>query len=310
MPTHTIPASYHDRILEVARHLSGDIDTYNETIRAIPAAEPTRLRAILSTVLPTQVVVTGTLERRLLLAQHVKDDQWTVADLAGQVHRTRAWPLWARTAIEFDDESTWISMARISPAGVHRLTRPNVLLAALYHPEHFPLPGFPLAIGDLARAVRSTLTGQVQLMDMQLGITLDAITATVRVQRPDILGVSAIDQVVQPEVDRVWHLDRARMWRQLCARGLRRCLFGAESGVNSILTRFNKETTSSQNALAIRTLSALGVPTRFTYITFDHLMPHDPGGTARHLRLPGPAGPAAAPAAAPQRRRDRRRCPR
>src|SRR5262249_23714818 len=27
-----------------------------------------------------------------------------------------------------------------------------------------------------------------------------------------------------------------------------------------------------QNALAIRTLSALGVPTRFTYITFDHLM--------------------------------------
>src|SRR5262249_24549125 len=33
-----------------------------------------------------------------------------------------------------------------------------------------------------------------------------------------------------------------------------------------------KETTAEQNALAIRTLSALGVPTRFTYITFDHLM--------------------------------------
>ena len=49
-------------------------------------------------------------------------------------------------------------------------------------------------------------------------------------------------------------------------------LFGVESGVDSILERFNKETTGYQNALAIRTLSALGVPTRFTYITFDQLM--------------------------------------
>lgn len=49
-------------------------------------------------------------------------------------------------------------------------------------------------------------------------------------------------------------------------------LFGVESGVDSVLERFNKETTAYQNALAIRTLSALSVPTRFTYITFDHLM--------------------------------------
>lgn len=52
-------------------------------------------------------------------------------------------------------------------------------------------------------------------------------------------------------------------------------LFGVESGVDSILDRFNKETTADQNALAIRTLSALGVPTRFTYITFDPLMTLD-----------------------------------
>lgn len=67
MPTHAIPASYHDRILDVARRLGGDIGTCNETIRAIPAAEPTRIRAALRTVLPAQVVVTATLERRLLL---------------------------------------------------------------------------------------------------------------------------------------------------------------------------------------------------------------------------------------------------
>jgi hypothetical protein len=48
-----------------------------------------------------------------------------------------------------------------------------------------------------------------------------------------------------------------------------------ESGVDSILARFSKETTGDQNAIAIRTLSALGVPTRFTYISFDQLMTFD-----------------------------------
>jgi len=81
-----------------------------------------------------------------------------------------------------------------------------------------------------------------------------------------------VDQVVDPAQDRAWHIERARMWRQLVAHGLRRMLFGVESGVTSILDRFNKETTAEQNTLAIRTLSALGVPTRFTYITFDQLM--------------------------------------
>jgi hypothetical protein len=66
-----------------------------------------------------------------------------------------------------------------------------VLLATLYHPEYFPLPRFPLAISDLARAARCTLTGQTELMDMQLGVTLDEITTTMATNRPDILGVSA-----------------------------------------------------------------------------------------------------------------------
>lgn len=487
MLTHTIPTRYQDRIIEVVRHVGGDIDTCRDTISAIQAAEPTRLQAALDTVTPAQVVVTGTLDRRLLLAQHPEHDRWTVADLAGQPHHTRNWPPWTRTALEITDTSNWISTAVLSPDGVRRLTRPRVLLTALYHPEYFPLPRFPLAISDLARAARSTLTGQVHLLDMQLGATLDDILAALAADRPEILGVSAtfgqhdllislldtvaglprkplvlaggsltarneklllerypwlliargageptvadvlahwhgdldlnqvrgigytgaprgastlaigryrktatvtnraqtdifpeldllaatfkhrgvaqlessrgctnfcsfcprghkgtwsgtdpdglgwivramgevfdrypevsrtlylvdeefigrgpdavpralavadvlhsegfrwetscrIDQVVQPEADRTWHLDRAHMWRQLCERGLRRCLFGVESGVTSILARFNKETTSEQNALAIRTLSALGVPTRFTYITFDHLMTAD-----------------------------------
>ncbi|MEI5098504.1 radical SAM protein [Streptomyces sp. PmtG] len=81
-----------------------------------------------------------------------------------------------------------------------------------------------------------------------------------------------IDQVTHPDRDTAWHTERASMWRSLVDKGLRRCLFGVESGVDTILQRFNKETGGEQNARAIRTLSALGVPTRYTYITFDHLM--------------------------------------
>lgn len=87
-----------------------------------------------------------------------------------------------------------------------------------------------------------------------------------------------VDQIVRSDRDRNWHIERGQLWRGLVGRRLRRCLFGVESGVTSILQRFNKETTADQNALAIRTLTALGVPPRFTYITFDQLM------TASELR--------------------------
>jgi hypothetical protein len=80
-----------------------------------------------------------------------------------------------------------------------------------------------------------------------------------------------VDQIVDPDQDRGWHVERAEMWRELVARGLRQMLFGVESGVDSILHRFAKDTTGEQNLLAVRTLSALGVPTRFTYITLDEL---------------------------------------
>src|ERR1044071_10183264 len=64
-----------------------------------------------------------------------------------------------------------------------------------------------------------------------------------------------VDQVVRLDESREWHVERARMWRALVASGLRRMLFGIESGVTSVLQRFNKETTAEQNAYAIRLLS-------------------------------------------------------
>lgn len=184
-------ATVHDRIVEVVRRLGGDTNVCRSTIEAIPASEPNRLADALAAIVPARAILTSTLERRLLFTEHHGAVGWTVADLAGQPHRTRAWPPWAATAIGLDDPSSWISTANISMAGIYRLTQPSVLLVALYHPEVFPLPRFPLGISDLARAVRSTLTGQVRLMDMQLGVTLDDIVATVLDDRLDILGVSA-----------------------------------------------------------------------------------------------------------------------
>ncbi|TLP64191.1 radical SAM protein [Microbispora fusca] len=443
------------------------------------------MNGVLARHLPTRAVVTGTLERRLLVVENALRPNWTLADLSGRVHASRSWPAWTAGHIELVSPSSWLSNAELTASAFGRLVRPRVLLVALYHPEYFPLPRFPLAISDIARAARATLMGHVELMDMQLGTSLVDILNRVDELQPDIVGVSAtfgqhdlmlallealngwptpplmlaggsltvrnerlllerypelliargageptiqdvlaywhgdlrleqvrgigyqgsiqrgpgtvaigrarrtptvanrqqtdiwpeldllertfahggvaqletsrgctsscsfcprghkghwagaapeglewllseisavfdrhphvsrtlylvdeefigrgagagdralsiartlrrhnfawetscrVDQVVWPGKDRAWHLERARLWRSLVDGGLRRCLFGVESGVTSVLERFHKETTGEQNALTIRTLSALGVPTRFTYITFDHLM--------------------------------------
>jgi hypothetical protein len=443
---------------------------------------PEDLRAALAACHPGRVHVTGTLDRRLVVAER-ETGRWVIGDLSGQPHTSRTWPGWLEGHFRLDTPGSWLSVADLDEYAAARFARPRVLLAALYHPEYFPLPRFPLGISAVARAARSTLLGTVRLADMQLGVGLDDLITTVRTATPDILGVSAtfgqhdlltalldaafalpepplavvggslvarnealllerypgllvaraageatmegllahwhgdvdrervpalgyngaargggiavtrrrtgkavardsatdtlpeldllpatfehhgvaqleasrgctnfcsfcprghkgtwsgagherlpwmlgemrrvfdryphlsrtlylvdeefigrgddavpraleiaqalneagfawesscrVDQVVHRDRDTAWHVERAAMWRTLVERGLRRMLFGVESGVDSVLTRFNKETTGEQNALAIRTLSALGVPTRFTYIAFDHLM--------------------------------------
>ncbi|WP_115061592.1 B12-binding domain-containing radical SAM protein [Nocardia otitidiscaviarum] len=472
------------RILTVVANTGGDTDKATSLLGDLHLSEPNQLRDALTATVPSRLLVADTLDHRLLLTEHADHHTWSIAELSGRPLAERAWPSWAREGIIVDTAESWLSTGNLTTDAEFRLTRPRILLAALYHPEHFPLPRFPLAISDLARAARATLTGQVTLMDMQLGTTLSDILTTIATEQPDILGISAtfgqhdllvsllgaievmadrplvlvggsltarnerlllerwpwlliaraageptvadalafwhrdltidqirglgytganrgegtltvgryrktatapnrtrtdifpeldllattfdhhgvaqlessrgctnycsfcprghkgtwsgvppdqlpsivsamsevfdryphiartlylvdeefigrgpdsvdralavaeivhqhrftwetscrIDQVVRLDTDRDWHCHRAHMWRTLHRRGLRRCLFGVESGVTSILTRFNKETTAEQNALAIRTLSALGIPTRYTYITFDHLM--------------------------------------
>jgi hypothetical protein len=487
MPFEEIPGTLYERLIRVARQVDPDLTEAAITrLREVPAARPSELRTTLTEVLSNaadEVIVTGTIERRLLAVQR-RNDVWTLADLAGRPHASRDWPRWARDGVRLVHPDRWLSSATLDPAARLGLLRPSILLVALYHPEYFPLPRFPLGISDLARAARAVLVGRVELLDMQLGATTAGIIDRIETLRPDIFGISAtfgqhdlltelldrlaesptrplcvaggsltvrnerllahrypwlliargsgevtvqdtieywrgaraledvrgigyagsvhgrsllqvdrlrhtagvpnraradiypeldlldltfehhgvaqlessrgctnycsfcprghkgswagpapadlkpilaamdevfrrhekvsrtiflvdeefiggdtdaveravgvadalhdarfgwetscrVDQVVRSDRGRDWHLNRAELWRYLVDHGLRRCLFGIESGVNSVLERFNKETSAEQNVLAIRTLSALGVPTRYTYITFDQMM--------------------------------------
>jgi len=472
------------RVVDIAELATGEGTLCPEDFRGTHAADLDGIYSVLTERLPRGFSVTGTHEERLFVAETGTADRWVVGNLDGRPLSSRSWPAWMRSHVTLDDPDSWTSVATLTEGGVRRLLRPEILLVALYHKETFPLPRFPLAISDLARAARATCSGRVRLMDMQLGVGLDQVKAAVSGRRPDIVGVSAtfgqhdlmielldhlslietspivlsggsltarnegllldlyprmlvargageptiadviayfhddvtlaevrgigyhgaprggglsispqprrtatvanrdqtdilpeldlldrtfdfrgvaqletsrgctnycsfcprghkgiwsgtsherlpwllravgqafdrhpelsrtlylvdeefigrdfdaadralqisstiheagfrwesscrIDQVVDPARSADWHVERIWMWRSLVGNGLRRMLFGVESGVTSVLDRFNKETTGEQNALAIRTLSALGVPTRFTYITFDHLM--------------------------------------
>jgi radical SAM superfamily enzyme YgiQ (UPF0313 family) len=59
---------------------------------------------------------------------------------------------------------------------------------------------------------------------------------------------SRVDQIYQPDRTKAWHVERMRFWTRLRDHGLDRCLFGLESGVDSVPERFNKKTTAQQNA--------------------------------------------------------------
>jgi hypothetical protein len=72
-----------------------------------------------------------------------------------------------------------------------------------------------------------------------------------------------------------WNLERVRLWRYLARTSLNRMLFGLESGVETILRRFNKAISAADVIRAVRIVTACGVAVRLTYITFDPLMTLD-----------------------------------
>ena len=85
-------------------------------------------------------------------------------------------------------------------------------------------------------------------------------------------AMTRLDQMYKANKTTQWLVNRIAMWRQLHKYSMDRVLFGIESGIDSILKRFNKRITSMEIVNGIRLLSLCGIPVRFTYITFDPLM--------------------------------------
>ncbi|MGH3156558.1 MAG: hypothetical protein ACRDNF_08310, partial [Streptosporangiaceae bacterium] len=174
-------------------HLAGELEV-SAPGRALLAAtdrfDPHALARALQDATGRQAIVTGTFERRLAFAGSPCGG-WLAADLSGRPHEERNWPTWARDLIGIAEPHRWLSPVTLTDGALARLTAPRLLLAALYHPEHFPLPRFPLGISDLARAARTTLLGQVRLADMQLGTGLDDILGQAAAWPAQIVGVSA-----------------------------------------------------------------------------------------------------------------------
>lgn len=81
-----------------------------------------------------------------------------------------------------------------------------------------------------------------------------------------------VDSIYRPEVSDRQNIEHLHMWELLKEIGLHRLFLGVESGCDKQLSRYNKGTTSEQNAVAIKLITALGINIRFGYITFDPLM--------------------------------------
>jgi hypothetical protein len=69
-----------------------------------------------------------------------------------------------------------------------------------------------------------------------------------------------------------WNIKRIEMWYHCKKSGLDRLFVGVESGCDRQLKRYGKGTTSEQNIVALRILTALGINIRIGFVMFDHLM--------------------------------------
>lgn len=447
-----------------------------------PEAIAQRIRDELGSVVEGILVVGDINDRTVLIDLTIEGAKSQVClSLKGAIRDTGLFRKYGGDSLGVSDPDSTLSASNVNPEAMEMLRKPEILMVALYHPENFPLPRFPLGISDIAGAIRRNFVGQISLSDMQLDLNISDIIEQIKNQRPDILGISVtfgqqdkleellntvaniegkkpliviggslaalnaeyllqkypnviigngygettmqdmaefwhgkrrleevnditylenrsvnrtpkrrddkahesvpeldllpkilagrgvmqmetsrgctyacsfcprnhkglwadqagdgfknvlghiekvfdkfpdtartiflvdeefvgyrgqdlslergkavattiknhgfnfesstrIDQVYRPSKSREWHEERFKFWRHLANNGLNRMLFGMESGVASILKRFNKKTTPEQNVMAIRALSTCGVPMRITCITFDPLMTMD-----------------------------------
>ena len=83
-----------------------------------------------------------------------------------------------------------------------------------------------------------------------------------------------VDSIYKPEASDEQNIEHLQIWSMLKEIGLNRLFLGVESGCDAQLIRYNKGTTSEQNAMALKLITAIGINIRFGYITFDPLMPN------------------------------------
>ena len=155
--------------------------------------DPGAVRRLLGAQLPSdsRFVVAGALDDRLILLHDARPAAWLCGRLNGLPLGQRDFPDWFANGATLSQPQKAISWAEISEEAILRMERPITAFVALYHPENFPLPRFPLGISDLARSQRRTLMGQVELFDMQLGASLADVEQSLTELNPDIVGVSA-----------------------------------------------------------------------------------------------------------------------
>ncbi len=71
-----------------------------------------------------------------------------------------------------------------------RLEFPRLVLIALSMPENFPMPRLSLSVSSLANYVRRKQRGEVEILDMQLGLTIgDVVNRSISFS-PDVIGIS------------------------------------------------------------------------------------------------------------------------
>src|ERR1039458_7087710 len=108
------------RLTETVRYTAG-IEL--PAVEDIMLLEPDRLRGLLEVALAGtagRVRVAGTLDRRLACIERL-DGRWAVADLSGQPHQTRTWPIWASGHLELKNPASWLSLRSEERRAAYRL---------------------------------------------------------------------------------------------------------------------------------------------------------------------------------------------
>ncbi|SRR6266487_901461 len=144
-------------------------------------------------VMPLQVTVTGSPDRRILCL--MDDDQVVLCSSHGGL---TTHPFVRELVEELDvhfEAHSLVAVGDCLSASLNerlrsRLRLPTVLLVSLFHPEMYPAARLTLGIAYLASYLRLHHLANVELMDCQLGISVEDVLASMCLLHPDILGIS------------------------------------------------------------------------------------------------------------------------